>query len=128
MTVRVLLIDDDRDLREIARMALEIVGKMEVLTAATAEEAIEQARSAQVDVILLDLLMPDLGGREIFAALRALPEARTTPVIFMTGWHDRVEHDRLRAIGAAAVISKPFDPMGLAARIRSVLEGAADVR
>lgn len=105
-------------------MALEIVGKMEVLTAATEQEALSQAATPGIDIIVLDLLMPESGGREIYAALRELPGTRSTPVIFITAWHDRAEHESLLALGAAAVISKPFDPMGLAARIRTVLQEA----
>ncbi len=119
--MKVLLIDDDADIRLIARLSLSRVGGMEVVEAASGDEGVRKAQDEKPDVILLDVMMPAMDGSATLAALRSQPATATTPVIFLTAKALRAEIDRLRALGAAGVLIKPFDPRTLAADVRALL-------
>jgi two-component system, OmpR family, response regulator len=109
---RLLLVDDDDDIRLIARMSLERIGGWEVLDAATAQEALDAARSGPLDAVLLDVMMPSLDGPGTLELLRPVigPD---TPVIFLTAKTQAADRERLADLGAAGLIAKPFDPMTL---------------
>lgn len=124
MTIRtVLLVDDEPDIRRIGELSLRGVGRLEVLLASSGAEAVELAARAQPDVILLDVMMPGMDGPSTLAALRARPETAQIPVVFVTAKVQRREVDHYRALGAAGVVAKPFDPMTLAADVRRIVEG-----
>ncbi|MBO6934544.1 MAG: response regulator [Deltaproteobacteria bacterium] len=110
----VLIIDDEEDIRTIATLALEDVGGFEVVTAANCAEGLQAAAKHRPDVILLDVMMPDVNGLVTFDRLQNLPETRETPIIFMTARVQRDEVAELQATDAKGVIAKPFDPMTLA--------------
>ena len=110
----ILIIDDEEDIRVIATLALEDVGGFEVVTAANCAQALLAAETHRPDVILLDVMMPDVNGLVTFDRLQSLPEVRETPIIFMTARVQRSELTELRATDAKGVITKPFDPMTLA--------------
>ncbi len=118
----VLLVDDEPDIRKLARLCFEAVRPWKVVLAGTAAEALALAAVERPDVILLDVLMPDMDGSALMSALRSRPESADTPIIFMTGVHQKAEVDRLRALGPAGIIDKPFDPMGLADRVQRFYE------
>lgn len=110
---KVLLVDDDQDLRRIGQLSLRNVGKWQVLLATCGAEALTIARLEQPDVILLDVMMPEMDGPATLQRLRAEDETRGIPVIFLTAKvqiHEVNDYIRLGAIG---VIIKPFDPMTL---------------
>jgi len=117
--VRILLVDDDPEIALVARLAREKDGKHEVDVATTAAGALERAEAAPPDLIVLDVVLPDLDGREAFGRLRTLcPE---TPVVFLTG-KDRPEHvEALKRLGARGVLSKPFDPLALSDALDRIL-------
>ncbi len=121
----VLLVDDEPDLRRIASISLTIRGTWRVLEAASGAEALALARTGRPDVILLDVMMPELDGLATFARLRQDPTSADIPVIFMTAKVQAHEVARYRAAGAAGVILKPFDPMRLAERVQEILAAAA---
>jgi two-component system OmpR family response regulator len=120
--MKVLIIDDDADIRSIVRLSLSHLGGMEVVEAATGAEGVRKAQDEKPDVILLDMMMPAMDGSATLAALRAQPATATTPVIFLTAKAMRAEIDRLRALGAAGVLIKPFDPRTLPGEVRALLE------
>ncbi len=122
---RLLLIDDDDDIRDVAAMALEEVGGFEVQAASGGMAGLELARDHAFDVIILDLMMPQLDGVATFERLKSDPATAAIPVIFMTATARSGEHDKLRALGAAGVIGKPFDPFQLPKIITSMLIGLA---
>ena len=109
---RLLLVDDEDDIRLIARMSLERIGGWEVLDAGSAEEALDAARSGPLDAVLLDVMMPGVDGPATLELLRPLI-GRDTPVIFLTAKTQAADRDRLAGLGAAGLIAKPFDPMTL---------------
>src|SRR5436190_8943948 len=108
--MKVLIIDDDADIRRIAGMTLSRLGGMEVIEAASGAEGLRLGQAERPDVILLDMMMPVMDGSQTLAALRAQPATATTPVIFLTAKAVLVEVERMRALGAAGVLIKPFDP------------------
>jgi CheY-like chemotaxis protein len=121
---RVLLVDDEPDIRKIGSLSLSAVGGLEVEVASSGAEALELARRAPPDCILLDVMMPGLDGPACLQRLRGQPETRDVPVLFMTAKVQPQEVERYLALGAAGVIRKPFDPMTLARDVRALLEAA----
>jgi len=120
--VKILIVDDENDIRRIARLGLERVGKMQVIDAASGAEGVEKARSEKPDAVLLDVMMPGQDGPATLQSLRADPATASIPVIFLTAKAMPSEVERLRALGATGVLSKPFDAMTLAAQVRALLE------
>lgn len=119
---RILLVDDDRDVRHVISLSLGRVGKMEVVEAHSGHDAIERLRRATFDAIVLDVMMPGLDGPETLARIRDEFGDIDTPVIFITAKLQPAEVHRLTAIGASAVIAKPFDPMTLPDEVRAIVE------
>jgi CheY-like chemotaxis protein len=118
----VLLVDDEPDIRTIGAMSLRRVGKWEVRVASSGAEAIALAAEAVPDLVLLDVMMPELDGPATLEALRKNPALASVPVIFMTAKVQAKEVERWLAIGAIGVIRKPFDPMTLPTEIRNLVE------
>lgn len=109
---RLLLVDDEDDIRLIARLSLERIGGWEVLDAGSAEEALDAARSTPVDAVLLDVMMPGVDGPGTLELLRPVI-GQETPVIFLTAKTLAADREHLAGLGAAGLIAKPFDPMTL---------------
>ena len=118
---RILYIDDEADIREIAQMALELDPDLEVRTCASGPEGIEAAAAWMPALILLDVMMPGMDGPAVFAALRDRPETRDIPVVFITARTQAQEVAGFVALGALGVLAKPFDPMMLADEVRAFL-------
>lgn len=119
--MKVLVVDDEEDVRFVARLSLGRVGGMSVIEAASGEEGIALARSDRPDCILLDMMMPGMDGAATFRMLRAMPETAAIPIVFLTAKSMAAELQRLTELGARAVIVKPFDPMTLASEIAAIL-------
>jgi len=119
---KVLLVDDEPDIRRIGQISLEHVGRWTVVQAQSGLQALSLAAHEQPDVILLDVMMPELDGPGTFARLREDPATAGIPVIFMTAKAQPHEVAAYRALGAAGVIAKPFDPMTLPGEVRSIVE------
>jgi CheY-like chemotaxis protein len=126
--VKVLLVDDEVDIRRIAALSLSGVGGMEVAQASGGSEGIRKAREDRPDVILLDMMMPGLDGLATFQALRSDPETSAIPVVFLTAKAMSAEVDRLRGLGARGVLIKPFDPMALPRLLRELLDTGRPAR
>jgi two-component system, OmpR family, response regulator len=124
-TIRVLHVEDDPDILEISKLALVDVGGLVVLQFSSGSRALSEAVSFQPDLLLLDVMMPEMSGIELLGALRALPGLETTPAVFMTARAQNSETAELRAIGASGVVVKPFDPMTLADRLRDIVDHPA---
>lgn len=121
---RVLIADDEPDILEISRIALETVGGFEVLVCSSGEMLLERLSGFQPDLIVVDVLMPDMTGPEVFEEIRRRPEYDEVPVIYLTGVIQEEELEDLRETGVADIILKPFDPMTLADRINGVWKGS----
>lgn len=123
--MKVLLIDDDEDIRSLGQLSLEDIGQFETVIAASAREGIELAVATLPDLILLDVMMPDMDGFATLEELRSSPELKDIPVIFLTASGRPEDVDSYRRRGALGFIPKPFDPMTLPAQIRELI-GAVD--
>jgi CheY-like chemotaxis protein len=115
---RVMCVEDDPDIRMILEFSLGNLGGYEVLACAGGRAALAQAGAFRPDLVLLDVMMPDLSGPETLAALRELPEMRGVPVVFITAKAMPEEVEKLLECGATGVIVKPFDPVALPQQIR----------
>ncbi len=122
--MKILIVDDDPDIRFIARLSLDRVGGMDVIEADGGAEGVRIAREEQPDVILLDMMMPLMDGTATLEALRAQPATAAIPVIFLTAKTVAAEVERMRALGAVGVLTKPFDPRALPADVRGLLRRA----
>lgn len=111
---KVLLIDDEDDIREVAALTLETMAELEVITAADGAEGVRKAREFRPDVILLDVMMPGMDGLATFQQLQESELTRSIPVIFMTAKVQSADRTRLAALGACGIIAKPFNPLTLA--------------
>jgi two-component system alkaline phosphatase synthesis response regulator PhoP len=118
---RILLVDDDDGVREVARMSLELVGGYTVTTASSGEEAIEVARRDAPDAILLDVMMPGLDGPGTFAVLHAQVETRHIPVVLLTAKAQTADRRRFGELGVAGVLTKPFDALALPGDVAELL-------
>jgi DNA-binding response OmpR family regulator len=120
----VLVVDDDEDIGVVAKLALSLDGTVCVEVCADGEGALVHARRFQPDVVLLDVMMPGLDGPATLARMRASAALSQTPVVFLTAKALPAEIQRLLALGAIAVIPKPFAPMFLLSRLREIWQGA----
>lgn len=118
---RVLVVDDDDMIREVAKVALESVAGWQVSTARNGEEARRVACQQRPDLVLLDVMMPALDGPSTAALLRADPATQELPVIFLTAKMQLATDQWGRPPNLVGVISKPFDPMSLADEINRIV-------
>lgn len=125
MTARtVLVVDDDDSIREIAEISLQLVGGMHVLTASGGVEALETlelSRRQLPDVVLMDVMMPDMDGLTTFRHMQADPDIRNIPVILVTAKVQVGDRQVWDGLAISGVISKPFDPMTLAEQVGQML-------
>lgn len=121
MSKCVLIVDDEEDVRTIAQMGLSMKAGWNVLTASSGQEALVMAVTNKPDVILLDMMMPDMDGRATLQQLKANPATRQIPVILVTAKVQKSDQESFAELDVAAVFSKPFRPLKLADQINAVL-------
>ena len=122
---KVLVVDDDDDIREITGVALQIVGGWQVVDADRGATALRMAVAEQPDLVLLDVMMPDLDGPTTFRRLQADHRTRHIPVILLTAKAQVGEGAAWDGLGVHGVISKPFDPIALVEQIERLLAAGA---
>ncbi|HEV1997945.1 MAG TPA: response regulator [Candidatus Dormibacteraeota bacterium] len=122
MPQTVMLVDDDPQLRHVVSMFFELEGYT-VVQAKDGQEAITMLGRSVPDVILLDLLMPDVGGTEVCQHVRANKELKEIPVIVFTA--AETKEDELRAAGADRFIAKPYSLEGLRRVVRTLIKESA---
>lgn len=110
---RILHVDDDEDIRQITKLTLELIGKFTVEQHSSGRDALAHAAEFAPQLMLLDVMMPEMNGEELMMELRQIPGLEEVPVAFMTAKAEAQYADRLIALGAVKVITKPFDPHGL---------------
>lgn len=123
MSKRILIIDDEPDIREATQVCLEVAKGWQVSTAASSKEGLQKAAAEQPDAILLDVMMPDMDGLMTFEKLRHQPSTQHIPVILLTAKAQPDDRRRFTQLQIAAVITKPYDPFTLADEIAAVLNG-----
>jgi len=120
---RIVYVEDEPDIQAVARVALQSVGgfEVEIYNSGTdAMDHIDEIKTFNPDVILLDVMMPGMDGPSTLAALRKVDQLSETPVIFMTAKVQPHEVADFKEMGALDVIPKPFDPMALSENIRTI--------
>jgi len=121
MTKRVLLIDDDPDIRTVAKIALEKFAHWQVVVAGSGAEGIVKAQAGPLDGILLDVSMPDMDGFSVFEQLQANTATCAIPVVLLTAKVLPSDRNRFAEMGVAGVISKPFNPVTICDQIATLL-------
>ena len=123
MASRVLVVEDEPDIRDLLAFHLER-GGYQVTRAATGPEALRQLRAAPPDLVILDLMLPEMDGLEVCRRLRAEPATAALPVIMLTAKGDEVDRVVGLELGADDYVVKPFSPKEVLARVRAVLRRA----
>jgi two-component system, OmpR family, alkaline phosphatase synthesis response regulator PhoP len=121
MPKKIVIVDDENDIREILRHAIELIKDWTVLEAKDGASGLELIGREKPDAILLDVMMPNMDGREVFRRLRENPATTDIPTIFITASLQRAEVRALEELGPIAVLAKPFDPLEIVRKISDLL-------
>lgn len=121
MSKCVLIVDDEEDARSIAQLALQMQTNWTILLADCGQAALNVAAAQQPDVILLDMMMPDMDGRTTLQRLKANPITQQIPVILVTAKVQPFDQSSFAALDLAAVFAKPYRPLQLADEISKAL-------
>ncbi len=121
VTRKILIIDDEDDIREVAALSLESVAGWEIVTANCGAQGLVRAAEHKPDAILLDVMMPGMDGPTTFRELRKNPMTAGIPVLLLTAKVQASDQRRFADLGVEAVLFKPFDPLQLAGQIAGVL-------
>jgi CheY-like chemotaxis protein len=123
---RILIIDDEDDIREVAALSLEAIAGWQVFTASSGVEGISVATTEQPDAILMDVMMPGVDGPTTFRNMQQDPLIAHIPVLLLTAKVQGVDQRRFAGLGVTAVLFKPFDPLTLAKQISEALGWSDD--
>lgn len=121
MSRRVLVVDDDQAIREIAQMSLELMAGWQVEVASNGVEALQICAARRPDAIVLDVMMPTMDGPTTFANLQADAQMRHVPVVLLTAKVQPDERRRWKQLGVMGVLAKPFDPLRLSEQLAVLL-------
>jgi CheY-like chemotaxis protein len=121
MSHRILIVDDEDDIREVAALSLETVAGWDVVTANSGAQGLIKALEHQPDAVLLDVMMPGMDGPTTFRELRKNPATAHIPVILLTAKVQSNDQRRFADLGVNAILFKPFDPLTLAKQIADAL-------
>lgn len=119
---KVLLVDDNQDLRKLVAKTLTATAKWQVVTAASGVEALTLLESDMPDLILMDVSMPQMDGIVTIGKIRAQEKLTTIPIILITARVQNHEMSEYKKLAIAGVISKPFDPVILSTQIKKLVE------
>ena len=118
---RILYVDDEPDIREIAEMSLLLDPDFEVRTADGGTAALATVADWRPDIVLLDVMMPGMDGPAVLARLRGDPATADLPIAFVTARAQKSDIQNFSTLDAVGVIAKPFNPIELAAQVRALL-------
>ncbi|SCA54863.1 Response regulator receiver domain protein (CheY-like) [Candidatus Terasakiella magnetica] len=124
---KILYVEDEPDIRDIAQLVLENVGGFDVLAVDGGQKALQQINDFAPDLVLLDAMMPEMDGPTTFKEIRKLPNFKEIPIAFLTA---KLMDDDIKgylALGAIGVIAKPFDPMTLSEQVRDLWSKATAI-
>ncbi|HUS24816.1 MAG TPA: response regulator transcription factor [Candidatus Binatia bacterium] len=121
---KILVVDDDANIREVVCFALQKAGYATV-TAENGQQALQRCAAEHPDLVVLDILMPELDGTEVCRRLRADPRQRQVPIIFLSSKDDEVDRIVGLELGGDDYVGKPFSPRELVARVKARLRPAA---
>ncbi|BAZ51566.1 complementary adaptation response regulator homolog [Nostoc sp. NIES-4103] len=118
---RILIIDDEESIQTVVQFGIRMAAGWDVFTASSGPKGIQTAQTEQPDVILLDVMMPDMDGIATFKALQSHPETEHIPVIFLTAKAQTSEKRQFHDLGVSGVITKPFNSLDLPDQIAKIL-------
>jgi CheY-like chemotaxis protein len=121
---RILYLEDDPIIAELALMAMQDLGGLTVCHCSSGQEAIAAAPGFAPQLLLFDVMVPDLDGPQTFGRITGLPTLTYVPVIFMTAKAQTHQERGYMALGACGVIGKPFDPLTLSDQVQSLWSAA----
>lgn len=124
--LRILLVDDEPFIRELVEISLALDPEIAVKSCASGREALLEADHWRPDLVLLDVMMPDMDGPQTLSYLRESEVTAQTPVVFMTARAQSRDIAYFLTLGVVGVIPKPFDPVGLANEVKRYV-GPADM-
>jgi two-component system OmpR family response regulator len=116
----IILVEDEPDIQILIKIALETVGKFNIQIFSSGKDLIKQIDSLSADLILLDVMMPDMDGMSVLLNLQKNPHSARIPVVFITASVSNKDIAKYKKTGALDVIAKPFDPMTLADRVKQI--------
>jgi CheY-like chemotaxis protein len=119
---RVLIVDDDKVIQQLLVVNLELEG-YEVETASDGEEALKSILANRYDVVLLDVMMPKMDGREVCRRVKADPKVKDTPIVFLSARAQDFDVRQGYELGVSAYVTKPFDPVDLLDVVQRVMKG-----
>lgn len=117
---RIMHVEDDPSIQQVAKIALEAVGGFTVHTCSSGQQALDDYQAFAPQLILLDVMMPGMDGPTTLQQLRQQFDLSKVPAVFMTAKVQSSEVESYKALGAADVVVKPFDPMALSGQIRRI--------
>jgi CheY-like chemotaxis protein len=117
---KILIVDDEANIQNVAKVALEIIGRYEVQTSASGLEALERIKTFVPDLILLNVNMPEMDGRSTLKKIRDQEAFSKMPIVFVTANFQPHEIKAFMELGATDVIGKPFDPKTFTSRIEAI--------
>lgn len=117
---KILHVEDEPDIRAIAKMSLEKIGQIEVESCESGKDALDRVADFAPDLVLLDAMMPEMDGPEVLRQLRGRDDTKHIPIVFMTANVQAAEIEEYKELGALEVISKPFDPMTLHQQLKDI--------
>ncbi|WP_339377547.1 response regulator [Calothrix sp. NIES-2100] len=118
---RILIIDDEETIQTVVQFGIKMTAGWEVFTASSGQEGIQTAQSEQPDVILLDVMMPEMDGIATFKELQSHSQTEQIPVIFLTAKAQTAEKRQFHDLGVSGVITKPFNSLDLPEQITRIL-------
>ncbi|EAZ93194.1 response regulator [Crocosphaera chwakensis] len=121
MSKRILLVDDDQDILDIAEIAFQKFAQWQVFRASSGLECLEKATTEELDVILLDVSMPDMDGFQVVEILQADPPTQKIPIVLLTARALPRDEQYYREIGIAGVLMKPFNPLTIWRELSEIL-------
>ena len=127
MLKTILYVEDDKDIQVIGKITLETFGNLNVFVCNSGKEALETINDVKPDLVLMDVMMPEMDGITTMLELKKDPKVCEIPVIFMTAKAQVHEVERYNKIGVAGVITKPFDPVKLYPQICEIWEKFYDL-
>ncbi len=122
---RIMHVEDDESIRAVAEIALTDVAGFELLSCDSGQSALAQAEAFAPQLILLDVMMPQMDGLQTLTALRQIPSLSKVPVVFMTAKIQQSEKQRYLDAGAVGIIEKPFEPMELGNTLKNLYQQCA---
>ncbi len=124
MPLRILLIEDDPDIQQMVKLSLKFQGGHEVLVASGGKEGLQKAAAERPDLILLDVMMPEMDGYETCKRLKADEQTAAIPVVFLSARAQQSEIQKGKELGAIDYLVKPFDPLKLGQQLEALYQKA----